>query len=98
MTAQAFPALGFDPAPGDPAAARDLARTIGLLAHEVGAAASTLSGADSQDWTGLHADAFRAHLHQDVVPLVRTAAGCSAGPRRHWAPGAGCWRASRPKP
>ncbi len=74
MTAQAFPALGFDPAPGDPGAVRGLARTITLLAGEVGAAAGTLSGAGSDDWTGLHADAFRAHLHQDVVPLVRTAA------------------------
>jgi hypothetical protein len=74
MNAQAFPALGFDPAPGDPAATREVSRAVGLLARQVAQAAGTLSGARGEDWTGLHADAFRAHLRDDVTPLIQTAA------------------------
>lgn len=58
----AFPALGFDPAPGDPAAlaaaARSL-RTVGDGAAGAGAAAARL---DSSGWTGSAGDGFRGQL------------------------------------
>jgi hypothetical protein len=74
VPASSFPALGFDPAPGDPAGTLTLARTLGMLAGEVRTAAGTLTTPGSEQWTGEHADAFRAHLADDVVPLIKTAA------------------------
>ena len=70
-----YPNLGFDPCPGDLAGYEALAAYAGQSAATLGSAVRTLVSADSSQWRGQAADAFRAHLSTDVLPLARQAAG-----------------------
>jgi Papain fold toxin 1, glutamine deamidase len=74
MATREFPALGFDPAPGDTAA-------VGAAASDVRAAGAVFSGAaasvarlNSSAWTGAAADAFRSQL-DDLPRDLDLAAG-----------------------
>ena len=62
MGVREFPGLGFDPAPGDPAAltaAAEAAKsTAGLFERSV----TTVSGLDSSTWSGAAGDGFRSQL------------------------------------
>ncbi len=79
LPGRSFPALGFDPAPGDAALTQALARRVGVMARELGTAMTELSGAESADWKGQAADAFRAHLREDVLPLLGKARDSFSG-------------------
>lgn len=74
MTADAYPALGFDPAPGDPDAVRQLADTLRTIARDGGHAHGQLArvGAPDGIWTGRSADAFTGHFSA-VRPYLRRA-------------------------
>jgi hypothetical protein len=78
MPASPYPNLGFDPCPGDLAGYQALAAYAGRSAATLAEAVRTLGSAGSQDWRGQAADAFRAHVDQDVLPLARQA-GDSVG-------------------
>ena len=66
--------LGFDPCPGDLAGYEALAAYTTRSAGMLTAAARTLASAGSEQWRGQAADAFRAHVHADVLPLATGAA------------------------
>lgn len=88
MAASPYPNLGFDPCPGDLPGYQALAAYAGRSAKTVGDAVQTLALAGSQEWRGQAADAFRAHVHEDVLPLVRKASdsvGKAATALRTWA-------------
>lgn len=70
----AYPNLGFDPCPGDLAGYEALAAHASASAATLSTAVQTLASADSSQWRGRAADAFRAHLGADVLPLARKAA------------------------
>jgi hypothetical protein len=70
-----YPNLGFDPCPGDLTGYEALAAYAGQSAATLGNAVRTLAAADSSQWRGQAADAFRAHLQTEVLPLARAAAG-----------------------
>jgi uncharacterized protein YukE len=57
-----FPALGFDPTPGDAGAVAAAAGDVDGAARLLAAAAGTVSRLDSSGWTGEAADAFRGQL------------------------------------
>ena len=75
MAADPYPNLGFDPCPGDLGGYQALAAYASRSATTLTTAVSTLAAAGSQEWRGQAADAFRAHVQQDVLPLARTASG-----------------------
>jgi hypothetical protein len=75
MAAGPYPNLGFDPCPGDLGGYQALAAYASRSATTLTSAVSTLAAAGSQEWRGQAADAFRAHVHEDVLPLARTASG-----------------------
>ena len=62
MATQEFPALGFDPAPGEPATVTAAAQSVQRCASCLGQDASTLRSLDSSTWVGEAADAFRSDL------------------------------------
>ncbi len=73
MASRAFPALGFDPAPGDPAALTDAATSldaVSRVAADTGASAARL---DSSGWTGDAGDGFRRRLAPLPADLDRVA-------------------------
>jgi hypothetical protein len=70
-----YPNLGFDPCPGDLSGYEALAAYASRSAATLTDAARTLSSAGSDQWRGQAADAFRAHVHSDVLPLASKAAG-----------------------
>ena len=75
MTRQQFPALGFDPAPGDPAAVESSAQGVDRAGRMFGAASGSVTRLHSSDWTGDAADAFRgqlADLPRDLDLAART--------------------------
>jgi hypothetical protein len=73
MTVAAFPALGYDPAPGSAEAIRALAADCRQVAGQLASEAHTLTGIGSTGWTGLAALAFAGQL--DTLPDdLRTAA------------------------
>jgi hypothetical protein len=85
--ASSYPNLGFDPCPGDLAGYQALTAYAARSATAVAGAVSTLSSARSQEWRGQAADAFRAHVDSDVLPLARKASesvGRAAGALRMW--------------
>lgn len=57
-----FPALGFDPAPGDPAALLAAAGSVGRAGDTFAAAAGDVDRLSASGWTGEAADAFRGRL------------------------------------
>jgi hypothetical protein len=75
MAPDPYPNLGFDPCPGDLGGYQALAAYTTRSAATLTSAVSTLASAGSQEWRGQAADAFRAHVQEDVLPLARTASG-----------------------
>lgn len=74
MAANPYPNLPYDPCPGDLDGYQTLKDYAGKSARYVEEAAKVLAMAQSPEWVGKTADAFRDHLHADVLPLVDTAA------------------------
>jgi hypothetical protein len=70
-----YPNLGFDPCPGDLSGYEALAAYASRSAAMLTDAARTLASAGSDQWRGQAADAFRAHVQSDVLPLASKAAG-----------------------
>jgi hypothetical protein len=75
MAGAQYPNLGFDPCPGDLDGYRALASYASRSATSLTDAVRTLGSAGSEQWRGHAADAFRAHVHEDVLPLADKAAG-----------------------
>ena len=83
-----YPNLGFDPCPGDLTGYQALAAYASRSATVLTDAARTLAAAGSDQWRGQAADAFRAHVHADVLPLASKAAtsvGRAATALHSWA-------------
>ncbi|MDI5964254.1 enoyl-CoA hydratase/isomerase family protein [Streptomyces sp. SL13] len=72
-TAHDFPALGFDPAPGDVDLTRGLARQLGSIATELGTTVQEIDQIECGAWKGKAAKAFADHVAHDVEPLLRKA-------------------------
>jgi hypothetical protein len=70
-----YPNLGFDPCPGDLPGYEALAAYASQSATTLTGAVQTLKSANSDQWRGQAADAFRTHLSTDVLPLASKAAG-----------------------
>lgn len=62
MARRDFPALGFDPAPGEPIALADAARSVGAAGRVFAEAAERVARLNSTGWSGEAADAFRTRL------------------------------------
>ncbi|OON81366.1 putative T7SS-secreted protein [Streptomyces tsukubensis] len=67
----AFPHIGWDPTPGDVEDTRELAKTLGGLAHDLGTTLRELERIESGGWQGKTAVAFSDHISEDVTPLIR---------------------------
>ncbi|WP_206337710.1 enoyl-CoA hydratase/isomerase family protein [Streptomyces sp. WAC 06738] len=68
-----FPHLGFDPAPGNVHDTRQLSRTLGVLADELGTTVTELERIDGGQWKGKAATAFTDHVAEDVAPDIKRA-------------------------
>lgn len=68
-----FPYLGRDPAPGDVELTRGVARHIGALSVELGRIGAEIDSANGSEWQGQAAEAFRATLRDELLPLLRKA-------------------------
>jgi hypothetical protein len=66
----AFPHIGWDPTPGDVGDTRELAKRLGGLATELGAAVSDLERIENGAWKGKTALAFTEYIEKDVTPLI----------------------------
>lgn len=87
MAPNPYPNLPYDPCPGDLAGYQTLSDYASRSAGWVEQAAKVLALAKSPEWAGQSADAFREHVHADVLPLVNTAAssvGKAASALRVW--------------
>jgi RHS repeat-associated protein len=62
VTVREFPALGFDPAPGDAAALDSAATDVAGTGKVFGDASANVTRLNSSGWTGDAADAFRGQL------------------------------------
>jgi uncharacterized protein YukE len=62
MTTREFPALGFDPAPGDAGALSSAAADVAGTGTVFGDASANVTRLNSSGWTGDAADAFRGQL------------------------------------
>jgi hypothetical protein len=71
--ADLYPNIGFDPCPGDLTGYQALAAYASRSAATLTDAQRTLASAGSEQWRGQTADAFRAHVHTDVLPLASKA-------------------------
>lgn len=71
MVTRTFPALGFDPTPGDVGQTRDLGRSLGDMSSELGTILSNVAGVDRSSWVGKSANAFMDHLESDLKPAVQ---------------------------
>jgi hypothetical protein len=83
-----YPNLGFDPCPGDLPGYEALAAYASQSATTLAGAVQTLKSANSDQWRGQAADAFRTHLGADVLPLASKAAesvGRAATALHNWA-------------
>ncbi|RPK35886.1 hypothetical protein EES37_28005 [Streptomyces sp. ADI91-18] len=69
------PALGFDPAPGNPAAVLTLAKKLLASANSLGEASRVVDAlaSNSSGWQGEAATAFRASLSRDLPRYLRSA-------------------------
>jgi hypothetical protein len=70
MSGRGFPHLGRDPAPGDVELTRGVARRVGGLGVELGRIVAEVDGANGGEWKGQAAEAFRATLHDELLPLL----------------------------
>ena len=73
MAMRTFPALGFDPAPGSPAALLAQAREADRAARALAGAAAAASRLGAR-WQGSAADAYRDHTRELPADLTRAAA------------------------
>jgi hypothetical protein len=73
MSGRGFLHLGRDPAPGDVELTRGVARRVGGLGVELGRIVAEVDGANGGEWKGQAAEAFRATLHDELLPLLRKA-------------------------
>jgi len=83
-----YPNLGFDPCPGDLAGYEALAAYASRSAATLEQAVRVLASANSDQWRGQAADAFRTHVQADVLPLANKAAasvGRAAAALHDWA-------------
>ncbi|MBM7171398.1 enoyl-CoA hydratase/isomerase family protein [Streptomyces sp. G44] len=71
----AFPHIGWDPTPGDVEETRELAKKLGGLAGELGAAVRDLERIECGAWKGKAALAFTEYIGEDVTPLIRKSHG-----------------------
>ncbi|MGY2065436.1 hypothetical protein [Blastococcus sp. SYSU DS0619] len=69
-----FPSLGFDPAPGDVAAAGQVAAGVTGAGQVLERISAVLTGAADGEWRGSAAVAFRDLLSDEFRPKVETAA------------------------
>ncbi|MGY2082760.1 hypothetical protein [Blastococcus sp. SYSU DS0539] len=69
-----FPSLGFDPAPGDVAAAGQVAAGVAGAARVLERISAVLTGAADGEWRGSAAVAFRDLMSGEFRPRVETAA------------------------
>ncbi|QEU93419.1 hypothetical protein [Streptomyces kanamyceticus] len=67
----ALPNIGWDPTPGNVEDTRDLAKKLGGLAGELGAAVRDLERIECGAWKGKAALAFTEYIGEDVTPLIR---------------------------
>ncbi|WP_313356036.1 hypothetical protein [Microbacterium sp.] len=70
-----FPALGFDPAPGDVSVIEQLVDTLTTTVDDVDESARILHSDEDGSWVGESGDAFRATLSEDFRPQLLTSAG-----------------------
>jgi hypothetical protein len=77
-----FASLGFDPAPGDVAAAAHVVSGVAATARALEEISALLSGAANGTWRGHAAIAFRDLLADDFRPKVDAAAASFAGAHR----------------
>uniref|UniRef100_A0A942SYL8 WXG100 family type VII secretion target n=1 Tax=Neobacillus citreus TaxID=2833578 RepID=A0A942SYL8_9BACI len=70
-----YDALGFDPAPGEPDAGREMVRRLRAATEALGRIDGVVSGSATQDWHGQAATAFQGLLAEDLQPRVREAHG-----------------------
>jgi hypothetical protein len=89
-----FPALGFDPAPGDAAALSSAAEDVTGAGKVFSDASANVSKLNSSAWTGDAADAFRSQLDDLPRDPVHVAGRLPAAARGHQAPlvPGGRWR------
>lgn len=74
-----FPAIGFDPAPGDLAQLEDFVTGLSVGCDSVDDALAMLNGDDDAAWTGEAAVAFRSAMSEDFRPhLVDTGSALRA--------------------
>ena len=88
MAARQFPALGFDPAPGDPAALAASARALAAAADTVAGAGVAAARLESGGWRGAAGDGLRsrlAPLPRDLDRAGRAHAGAAAALGRYGA-------------
>ncbi|WP_208322263.1 WXG100 family type VII secretion target [Mumia sp. ZJ430] len=74
-TEASYPALGFDPTPGDADAVEATAATLKQAAGSLSSAADQLWGAAEGEWRGTTATEFRTLLDTDLRPPVVDASG-----------------------
>lgn len=67
----AFPAIGFDPAPGDVGVIDDLVDRLSSTVYDVDDSLTVLNGGEDSAWIGQSGDAFRATLAEDFHPQLR---------------------------
>lgn len=70
MSAVGFPALGFNPAPGDVAVVWREAQRFSEVAQEIGSTVRNLEQVDAGYWKGQAATAFGQHVRTDLMPLL----------------------------
>lgn len=71
---RSFPALGFDPTPGNVLSAEGVAEQVRGAATAIREAADVLGGTGRQDWQGEAATAFHESMSEELTPRVATAA------------------------
>src|SRR6266496_2652069 len=74
MPTYEFPALGFDPAPGDPAALDTAARATGQFAQRLAGDVATLRRMQASSWVGEAGDRFRDNIKDLPQDLDRARA------------------------
>lgn len=77
-----YPALGFDPTPGDVSEVLNLSLSLNSVSNALDEIVSVLHGADAGDWRGDAAVAFRDLLDDDLRPKVDASAKAFAAAKR----------------